>query len=491
VTTFRRLYFSASGRVNRRTYVLYGLAPWVVLTSGLYWLPSAFELSPRTTLILALVALWPLLMVQIKRWHDLDMAGGWTLLSILPLFGQLVIVALAFAPGATALNQHDEDFDPDAANSQSNQYQHAMWAWIAIAAAVISAPLVALTIPWTIQLYERFESGYLGPIFQLGILLIAGFVYLGLVGYVLAVFVTACVLGAQQAAKRNVWPMTTLIAGAVASSFTCVWILRPPVYPVLIVDTLGHFRVTAQLEYPPLSMETVLHPRDDAMTYTGQALYTEENWQLEWKKTPVNVCVQHTREAACKSSLVRTLSESPPTLLLLQDDPLGVRYWLVVDRESHFELRLLGELSRSVADKQCYGYMASSDLTRRGFDELLWAQHDVFIDRRTHVLVPLCAIATDADESLVAISPDRRWAVYIENPIESGLRVRVADIQQRRAFHAYYILTTENPAQLDQLVRVHLFDSAAIFNSFDWDDNGIVALPPFVLTPTSPAESNR
>lgn len=88
----KELLFSAQGRLNRKPYNLYllaltilGLIPMVQLLTILF-IPSS-------------------IMIMIKRWHDVDKSGWFTLLVFVPIVGFFAALYLIFARGTDAENR--------------------------------------------------------------------------------------------------------------------------------------------------------------------------------------------------------------------------------------------------------------------------------------------------------------------------------------------------------------------------------------------------
>ena len=43
--------------------------------------------APRTCAWVAVLAIWPMIAVQVKRWHHRDKTGWWVLISLVPVIG--------------------------------------------------------------------------------------------------------------------------------------------------------------------------------------------------------------------------------------------------------------------------------------------------------------------------------------------------------------------------------------------------------------------
>jgi len=101
------LFFSFDGRLSRSQYWLFGLSLFGfqvilgVLGGMTEW--SIFFL-------LSLVAVWPGLVLNVKRFHDRDKSGWWLLLLLIPIIGALwVFFELGFLRGTAGFNQYGDD----------------------------------------------------------------------------------------------------------------------------------------------------------------------------------------------------------------------------------------------------------------------------------------------------------------------------------------------------------------------------------------------
>ena len=56
------------------------------------------------------VAVWVMLMVQIKRWHDIDKSGFWCLIVLIPCVGPIwALIELGFEDGTVGPNAYGDD----------------------------------------------------------------------------------------------------------------------------------------------------------------------------------------------------------------------------------------------------------------------------------------------------------------------------------------------------------------------------------------------
>jgi uncharacterized membrane protein YhaH (DUF805 family) len=85
-----RLFFSLQGRVNRRTFWLYGVLALLALgTVSMALLEIAGVHPVRAERWANLLIAWPAIAISVKRWHDRDKSGWWVLIVLVPLIGQL------------------------------------------------------------------------------------------------------------------------------------------------------------------------------------------------------------------------------------------------------------------------------------------------------------------------------------------------------------------------------------------------------------------
>jgi|SRR5688572_1305271 uncharacterized membrane protein YhaH (DUF805 family) len=84
----RDLLLRLNGRIDRRTWWLWGVALPIGLSVYFTVLLRVAGVSPRgTDLAVNLLLLWPTLAVSVKRWHDRDKTGWWVLVALIPFVG--------------------------------------------------------------------------------------------------------------------------------------------------------------------------------------------------------------------------------------------------------------------------------------------------------------------------------------------------------------------------------------------------------------------
>lgn len=109
-----RRFFSFEGRIRRQGYWIVGVLCLGILNFILYMIltamasganPNAFGMILIFLLMLALSI--SALSIQVRRWHDLDKSGWWTLIALIPFVGALIaFVMLGFMEGDQGHNQY-------------------------------------------------------------------------------------------------------------------------------------------------------------------------------------------------------------------------------------------------------------------------------------------------------------------------------------------------------------------------------------------------
>ena len=104
--------FSPHGRISRKSYWIFNL---VVVLGGIV-LASFTEVSPdiehitKPQLMFMIWVFWPSIVVQAKRWHDLNKSALWILINFIPLIGPIwALIENGFFPGTRGENR----FGPD------------------------------------------------------------------------------------------------------------------------------------------------------------------------------------------------------------------------------------------------------------------------------------------------------------------------------------------------------------------------------------------
>jgi uncharacterized membrane protein YhaH (DUF805 family) len=100
------LYLSPNGRINRRTFWLFGVLVFVAISLVASLLDGLLDTRGIIGGIAGLLLLWPGLMIQIKRWHDRDKSGWWVLIGLIPVIGGIwALVETGFLEGTQGPNR--------------------------------------------------------------------------------------------------------------------------------------------------------------------------------------------------------------------------------------------------------------------------------------------------------------------------------------------------------------------------------------------------
>ena len=122
--SYSDIYFSWNGRAPREIFWLHGvivLKAIYIFAAAIDWflIPNDFPLLTAEnganglgwlTVIVALLLIYPAIVIRIKRWHDRDKRGLWVLLPVIPVIGVIwEIVELGFLRGTVGTNRFGED----------------------------------------------------------------------------------------------------------------------------------------------------------------------------------------------------------------------------------------------------------------------------------------------------------------------------------------------------------------------------------------------
>jgi uncharacterized membrane protein YhaH (DUF805 family) len=95
-----KILFSFNGRISRKQYIIFFLIA-IIISFAFYIL---FE-EKTADILLFVIFLWPSLSIQIKRLHDINKSGWYTLLSIIPIINLIMFVILLVRKGDTTSNK--------------------------------------------------------------------------------------------------------------------------------------------------------------------------------------------------------------------------------------------------------------------------------------------------------------------------------------------------------------------------------------------------
>ena len=112
--SFSELLFSPKGRVNRQSFWVISVIMFIFIVfvggigSALFDKRFGLDSGISTTFFaLALfIAGWPMIVVQVKRWHDRGKSGWWMLTGAIPLIGFVwFVIECGCLPGAPGPNK--------------------------------------------------------------------------------------------------------------------------------------------------------------------------------------------------------------------------------------------------------------------------------------------------------------------------------------------------------------------------------------------------
>jgi uncharacterized membrane protein YhaH (DUF805 family) len=110
---YKELFLTADGRLNRQPYWIGSIIVTVVnlvLRSIVSLIFGAGVIGSLLSLIIALAVLYPAICVLIKRFHDRDKSGWWSLLILVPIIGWIwIFVEAGCLPGTVGPNQYGPD----------------------------------------------------------------------------------------------------------------------------------------------------------------------------------------------------------------------------------------------------------------------------------------------------------------------------------------------------------------------------------------------
>lgn len=100
-------YLSFNGRAGRAEFWLITLVISAIVLVPAYVIFRPYSDDARYYVeISALITLWPLLAVQVRRWHDRNKSGWWVLMNFVPVVGFFwVLIENGFLAGTNEGNR--------------------------------------------------------------------------------------------------------------------------------------------------------------------------------------------------------------------------------------------------------------------------------------------------------------------------------------------------------------------------------------------------
>lgn len=97
------IFFSWQGRITRKTYWLYSLPIALLFGINEFYISN---FSVYLEAIITVVILYPATMINIKRCHDLDKTGYFSLLLFVPGINLWPLIELSVYKGSTDMNRY-------------------------------------------------------------------------------------------------------------------------------------------------------------------------------------------------------------------------------------------------------------------------------------------------------------------------------------------------------------------------------------------------
>jgi len=102
---FRFFYFSFEGRCSRKIYWLVGWLPFFLAGVIVGFVSIALRAPSWFSYVAIVILLGPMLAMQAKRWHDINLSGWFSLLTLVPYVGLLTSIVVGFVPGTPGDNK--------------------------------------------------------------------------------------------------------------------------------------------------------------------------------------------------------------------------------------------------------------------------------------------------------------------------------------------------------------------------------------------------
>ena len=101
-----------SGRLNRAKFTVYfflSISVYAALFFVLYQIPSDSALVTVLGIIVSIPYLFVLVMITVKRAHDINLSGAWCGLMLIPVAYLIFLIVLMTKDGAEGPNKYGED----------------------------------------------------------------------------------------------------------------------------------------------------------------------------------------------------------------------------------------------------------------------------------------------------------------------------------------------------------------------------------------------
>ena len=106
----QKIFFSLSGRLNRKPYIIGTVSLSLISTIVGYFVESSHGiLTSIFGMVVGLAVIAGSISLLVKRLHDLDKSGYFGLIGLIPIVGFLFGLYLMFAKGTDGPNRFGED----------------------------------------------------------------------------------------------------------------------------------------------------------------------------------------------------------------------------------------------------------------------------------------------------------------------------------------------------------------------------------------------
>ena len=106
---FKKVYFSWQGRISRKTYWVFSMPlALIAFLSGLLSPEENADFPWFIFIIILIILLYPSLVINIKRAHDRNRTGWFSLVLIVPIISLWPLIELGFLKGSDGPNKYGE-----------------------------------------------------------------------------------------------------------------------------------------------------------------------------------------------------------------------------------------------------------------------------------------------------------------------------------------------------------------------------------------------
>lgn len=112
--SLKELFFTYEGRLNRKRYLLRGLALGLVGFLVFYLMTAAAFMTENVLVAFADVVVYAIIfvssfMLSIRRLHDMGKPGWWVLILFVPVVGIILSLVMLFKKGTEGDNEYGPD----------------------------------------------------------------------------------------------------------------------------------------------------------------------------------------------------------------------------------------------------------------------------------------------------------------------------------------------------------------------------------------------